>query len=135
MAGEKKKKKSSRRSNTTRPGLKRELNPKSRWELLDFDYIGKLSEKEKDFLNKFAEEYIHGSFEHNRKDLHKTKKSKRECYNRNNARNRDLYTISRTNGWIANVDASANEIENQQFRDNTEDNLITLLDLKNSKKD
>lgn len=114
--------------------MKRELNPKSRWELLDFDYIDKLSEKEKDFLNKFAEEYIHGSFEHTRKDLHKSKKAKRECYNRNNARNRDLYTVGRTNNWMTNIDTSITKIDADQANDKTEDNLITLLDLKNEKK-
>ena len=112
----------------------RSLNPKSRWELLDFDYIDQLTEEEKDFLNKFAEEYIHGSFENTRKDLHKTKTSKRECYNRNNARNRDLYTLGRTHGWITSLVTNLNDVDAQQVTDNTEDNLITLLDLKNSKK-
>ncbi len=76
------------------------LNLRSRTELLDYDYIDKLSDKEKKFLNKFTEEYVNASIDTSRKwrNLHKTKEAVRDCYNRNNARNRDILTRQKAMG-------------------------------------
>lgn len=45
-------------------------------------------------MNKFTEEYTNASFntKQPRKNLHKSKNARRDCYNRNNARNRDVLT-------------------------------------------
>lgn len=56
------------------------------------DYIDKLSDKEKQWLNTFCEEYNNANFNHGQKILHKTKNLKKNCYDRNNARNRDILT-------------------------------------------
>jgi hypothetical protein len=90
-----KKKKKNVRNQTTYPGLKKQYNLKIRQELFDQDYIDKLNDKEKAFLNKFNEEFINANFNHPA-PLHKGKKRQRECYGRNNARNRDTMSITST---------------------------------------
>jgi hypothetical protein len=92
--------KKSRRSKTQYPALHPELNLRSRTELLDYDYIHKLSDKEKKFLNKFTEEYVNASLDVKKKwrNLHKTKETIRDCFNRNNARNRDVLTQQKAMG-------------------------------------
>lgn len=44
-------------------GINRNKNLKSRWDLIDHDYLDKLSPEEQEWLSKFNEEYISGSFE------------------------------------------------------------------------
>lgn len=73
--------------------LKAALSPKynkiqNRSEELYVDYLDKLSEEEKDWLNRFNEEYVNANFKHGGKVLHKTKAQKREIYAKNNSRNR-----------------------------------------------
>jgi hypothetical protein len=82
----------SKRSLSKYPALDPGLNLKSRTELLDYDYLDKLDEKELEWLNKFTEEYVHASLdtERPRKNLHSTKAMRKDCYDRNNARNRDV---------------------------------------------
>jgi hypothetical protein len=61
---------------------------------VDFDYLDKLSEAEKRWLHQFVEEYYCGKVKkNNKKTIHNTDKMRKECYNRNNAINRDLYSI------------------------------------------
>lgn len=73
---------------------------RSRTELLDYDYLDKLTDKEKKFLNKFTEEYVNASIDTSKKwrNLHKKKAAVRDCYNRNNARNRDILTRQKAMG-------------------------------------
>lgn len=83
------KKKRNRRNNTKYPGLKPELNLKTRYDLIDQDYISQLPDKKikhcsnpkgvcsicndpktaminpKEFLNNFNEEYVNTNFNHN----------------------------------------------------------------------
>lgn len=90
----------SKRARTKYPALKPELNLKTRYELIDYDYINKLSEKEKEWLNKFTEEYINASLntENPEQNLHNTDDLKKDCYRRNNARNRDILTRAKASG-------------------------------------
>ncbi len=97
---EKKPRKSSRRSKTKYPALKRHLNLKTRYDLVDYDYIDSLTEEEKDWLNRFTEEYVHANFKHDGKVLQKTKKLKKACYDSNNSRNRDIFTKSKAAGQL-----------------------------------
>jgi hypothetical protein len=87
--------KKSKRSQSKYPALEKRLNLRRRNHLIDYDYLGKLSEKELEWLNKFTEEYVGAKFdtENPRRNLHKKKEQRSECYRRNNARNKDLYTI------------------------------------------
>ena len=62
------------------------------------DYVDKLTDKEKQWLNTFTEEYTNANFNHGKKVLHKTKTQKKDCYDRNNARNRDILTREKAAG-------------------------------------
>lgn len=95
-----------RRNQTKYPALKPELNLKTRKEEISdlHSYMHKLNEKEKAWLNKFAEEYINASF--GPKPLHKTKALRKACYDSNNARNRDILTIAKATGKINSYDYS-----------------------------
>jgi hypothetical protein len=125
--------KKTKRSQTKNPGLVHEVNPKTRWELMDQDYINKLSEKEKEWLSNFNEEYISGNFSHKGKKFHKTKKARRECYSRNNARNRDLYTILRTKGWMNGMENES--VLDEVYSANPEEALHEMLDYDDEKKE
>lgn len=104
-------KKKNRRARNKYPALDPSLNLKSRSDLIDYDYIDQLSEEEKAFLNKFTEEFVNASFntKNPRKNLHKTKKLRQECYNRNNARNRDIFTKAKASGKLDNISAIRND--------------------------
>lgn len=86
------KKPSSTREKTKYPGLKPHLNLRTRQDLLDIDYVGKLNDKEKAWLNSFLEEEVNAKFDHPGKKLNKSKKDKRRIYSNNNARNRCIFT-------------------------------------------
>jgi hypothetical protein len=108
----KKKKKQSQRSKVKHPALKQQYTLRSRAELLEYDYLHKLSEKELDWLNKFSEEYISASFDtkHPRRNLHRSKAMKKKVYDQNNARNRDLYTKAKmSNKFVYLEDVTISE--------------------------
>ncbi len=79
---------------TKRPryGLSRRHTRKHARDYVDQDYIEKLSEKEKDWLDKFNREYYQNKFSNTAADLHDTKEEKRVCYGAENARFRDMFT-------------------------------------------
>lgn len=109
------------------PNLKPELNLKSRYELIDFDYLDKLSPDEMKFLDKFSEEYFGARFRkckvHSKKkpngktpkprkpckecrklNLQKSKKMRKDCTDRNNARNRDILTRAKASGSYVSIE-------------------------------
>ena len=128
-------KKLNKRQKTKYPGLVQNVNPKTRWEHIDFDYLDKLSDEEKRWLSNFNEEYLSGNFNHPGKRLNKTKEERRQCYNRNNARNRDVISRNRTNGWIG-VEKAHDIIETSATHNpgSHEDTIANLIDLKNTPK-
>lgn len=99
-------KKNNKRNLTKYPALDPKVNLKSRSELLDYDYLHKLDEKELEWLNKFTEEYVHANLntKEPKKNLHRTKKMRIDCYNRNNSRNRDVLTKGKITNKLDNVD-------------------------------
>jgi hypothetical protein len=120
-----KKKKTNRRSNTKNAALDPKYTLKSRLDLLDFDYLDKLNDKDLAFLAKFAEEEIHASFsDNNKENLNKTDEEKRVIYNRNNARNADVLTRKKTRKQLAYV--GDKELERIEY--NPEDALISYID-------
>lgn len=106
--GKKKNQKSipkNRRNSTTHPNLDKTYNLKSRTKLYDQDYLHKLNDKELAWLNRFNAEYINAGRElQENKPLHRTKALKKDCYDRNNARNRDILTQQEAMGRIRNLD-------------------------------
>lgn len=76
------KKKRNRRSEARFPALNPNLNLKTRSDLLDQDYIAKLSDKEKQWLNDFNTEYVNADFKTNikegRKRIHRKKRIEHE---------------------------------------------------------
>lgn len=96
------KKKLTKRSKEQYPALKPELNLKSRFELIQVDYIHKLNDKEKAWLNKFNEEYVNDNVDRKnlKNNLHNTPALKKDCDDRNNARNRDILSRGKASGTM-----------------------------------
>lgn len=136
----KKKKSKSVRDRTKYPGLTKKAN---RWNIqhyMDFDYLDKLSDKEKEFLSQFATEHYSADFRGDA-TLIKGKKKRREIYNNNNARNRDLYSLAQGYGGIESFikynpeTKSPENIKVEKVETlNPEDALNELIDIKGSLK-
>ena|ERR1035437_7836470 len=97
----------SKRSRTKYPALNPGLNLKTRTDLIDYDYLDKLSPSEKKWLNKFTEEYTNDSFDRDdyRKNLVVKKEADRkDCDDRNNARNRCILTMQRAQNKIEYIE-------------------------------
>lgn len=120
------KKKKTRRSATKYPALEPKFNLKSRYELIDYDYLDQLTEKDKDWLNTFTEEYTGANFNHGKKKLHKTKKLKKSCYDMNNSRNRCQLTKAKASGKYD----SLSDIDEADILIDMEDRLIYNVDKK-----
>jgi hypothetical protein len=88
-----------------------------------------LSEEEKEWLNKFTEEYVNDNIDRKnlKKNLYaKTKKLKKDCDDRNNSRNRDILTLAKAQG--KDIDFHGLENELSEF---SEDKLIEKIDKSN----
>lgn len=103
MSDENRKKAKNRRAAEKYPALRRELNLKTRYDLIDYDYLDKLSPEELDWLNRFTSEWANADFRHKKK-LHRSKKKQREMYNANNARNRCIMTRAKASGMLSSID-------------------------------
>lgn len=109
----------------------------NRREQLEVDYLDQLSEKDKDFLNKFNEEFVLSNFKHPGKVLDDSQEAKRASYNANNARNRCIYTKAKVTGLLNNtltekhLSSFIDQDAEQAYR-NHEDTLIEVIGLKNS---
>lgn len=102
---------------------------------IDYDYVDKLNDKDKAFLDKFTNEYYSADFRPTKKKkacLNRSKKSRRDIYKSNNSRNTDTTSYL----WNFNQLESFEDLkENKKQRGrNTEDALIKLIDKKNSLK-
>lgn len=94
-------KKTNRRSQTKHANLNTNYNLLSRRDLIDYDYLNKLSPEELEFLDKFTAETINASLDSKilKNNLYaRTKKKKKECFDANNGRNRDILTIAKAQG-------------------------------------
>ena len=132
--------KKTKRSSSKYPALDPTLNLKSRYEQIDYDYIKKLSEKEKEFLNNFTEEYTNANFDHSGKRIHKERlinryikcrkktikidASKKDSNDRNNSRNRDLLTKLKASSQAIYIEDMPTGVGGS----NPEDTLITKMD-------
>ncbi len=115
----------------------------NRREELEVDYLDKLNDEEKAFLNQFQEEWVCANFgkvgdpEDSKKLLDKTDEHRKNCYNRNNRRNKDILINAKVRGLISRVESDShlsNFLDTDKTNYNhTEDNLIAILD-ENKKK-
>lgn len=124
------KKKQTKRSKFKYPGLDPSVNLKTRQDLIaDYDYLKKLTPKEKEWLNKFTKEYVNAEIDTKkpRRNLHKTKKLKKDCYDRNNARNRCIYTRSKAS-WNLKFIEDVSENTKGLIDTTIEDQMILKLD-------
>lgn len=123
--------KKTKRSQVKYSGLDPSVNLKIRYELIaDYDYLDKLSDKEKAWLNKFTKEYVNAELDtsNKRKNLHKTDKLRKDCYDRNNARNRCVLSRARASG------ALIHELSSAIVPVSYEESLNTKLDFSKNKK-
>lgn len=118
----KKPRKKNNREERDYPGLEKGQNLKIRADLIDYDYVHKLSAEEKEWLNAFSEEFIGANFKHKGPKLHKSKRQKRKCYAANNARNRCSYSKAKANHDVIDAEPTIASV------DNTEDVLIEIID-------
>lgn len=131
--------KKTRRKNVKHPSFHPEFNHKVKNEYLDQDYINGLSEEEKDFLDKFNQEYYGATLDYQNleNNLHNTPELKKRCTDRNNAQNRCTYGLGRAKKLISNTLFYPEDIEkcidNQESElesENIEDLMIEYLDSK-----
>lgn len=84
-------------------------------------YVGQLNDHEKAWMNKFMEEYNNASFDKNNKtNLMKTKQEKRDSYNRNNSRNRDVFNRLKMNNdlvYIEDVNYKETKTEDEEIEE------------------
>jgi|CXWL01.1.fsa_nt_gi hypothetical protein len=119
-----------RRDQVEYPALNPSYAPKNRKEVQDIDYFDKLNDEEKKWMNKFLEEYVGADldFKNLKNNLHNTKKLKKDCTDRNNARNRDMFGFAKANNRIVGDD----QIQDYHFNSAnpviTEDSLIAFID-------
>lgn len=82
------------------------------------------------------EEDLGARFNHCGKKIYKKQSKKRESFNRNNARNRDIYSIAKATGKISDVSTedAVQYWENTYVDNNYEDKMIDIIDKKKSDK-
>ncbi len=117
-----------RRARTKHPALKPELNLKTRYELIDYDYVGDLDDEHLDWLNKFTEEYVNASLdrENLENNIHNTKELKQDCDRRNNARNRDMLTRAKACGSHLSIDEL--KLNKKEILFDKEQKLLNVID-------
>lgn len=102
--------------------------------MIDHDYLNKLNPEELRWLSNFNEEYISGNFKHGGKILHRTKKERKKCYDRNNSRNRDTLTIAKATGHIQEGEKGMKEAQRESDipanPEHTENVMLDFIDLK-----
>lgn len=126
--------KKNKKSRIKHVGLIKKYYPRTKRDLVDFDYIEKLSEAEKQWLSSFMEEYAKAHLNHPENKIHKKKYAK-SIFAANNARNRDVW------GKFNKVDTYTQSIfdvlEYQQLKNsemhNFEEIFIDYLDSKKNK--
>lgn len=111
-----------KRNQTKTPGLEKRLFSKIKQEYHDIDYVDKLSDAEKKFMSTFMEEWLGARLNHSGKKMHRKKAERKRVFDMNNARQRDIYSLSKAQGML--------EVPEQILEGtyNPEDDLIELLD-------
>lgn len=103
------------------------VSVKNRNEQADYDYLEKLSAKDLLWLKGFNREFVNADFKHSYKKVHKSKKRIKDCFDRNNSRNRDLYSKAKVENKLF-INPEVFEKSNPFPHTNLEENLISLID-------
>ena len=134
-------KKVNRRSKAKYPALDPTLNLRTRYEEIEQNQyingvknadgetvIRELTPTEKDWLNRFNEEFVNANFNHKGKKIDATKASRKRSYDKNNARNRCIYTKAKASGSLRYIEdlklnnkEIASEIEDEEKIEENED--------------
>jgi hypothetical protein len=115
------------------PALNPRLNARTRFEVLDMDYLKKLEDSDLEYMNKFMGEYVSGAFkkddtgEYSSENFHKTQEERRECYTRNNTRNRCGLTISNATGQTVRADNINELIDNMTDSEHSANKLSDFI--------
>ena len=130
----------SRRDKAENPALDRKFMPRVRQELIDYDYLDQLSPEEKSWLNKFTDEYVNASFKKDGTDIQPYEKYGKDSNDRNNSRNRCLYTALKNkankhnNKKLLNYDSVLSDVEDELSRDvdpmHMENAYVDFLEIK-----
>lgn len=120
-------KRKNRRQLTKNAALKPKYNLKVRQEVIDYDYLDKLNPEEAAWLNKFTEEYVGANLDLDkpRSNLHKSKRMRKDCTDRNNSRNRCQYGLNKVGGRLDNIEKAYDVSDNTSM----EDRLNAKIDL------
>jgi hypothetical protein len=88
------------------PAIEPCVNLKTRKEAIEDvkSYFHKLSPEEKKWMNAFMEEENNANFNHTGPKINKTKEEKKKIYNRNNARNRCIFTREKAQDKLTYVE-------------------------------
>lgn len=125
--------KKTKRERVSYPNLVPNLNAKTRYETMIFDYLKKLSPDELSFLNRFMGEWVSGTFQKNpdntyRADnFYKTEEERRERWRNNNHRNTCLYTIADATGHLVRSEDVSVLIDRMFINCNEDDKLLKLM--------
>lgn len=132
MAKTKKKK----RDVNPHPGLDKKLFSKVKQEYHDIDYAHKLDNEAKAWMSQFMEEHLGANLDeerikdkYNKEPLHKTKAHRKDCFDRNNARQRDIYGVNKATGTLDSFDKAIEYLDDLVENDTSfEDRFIDKLD-------
>ncbi len=97
------------------------------------DYLKKLNDAQLKYLNQFMAEYVSGAFKKDEDDnyskdnMHTTVEQRRECYTRNNTRNRCGLTVSNATGQTIRMDNISEFVDlvNDTGESTTDVNIIS----------
>lgn len=136
--------KKKKRDSEKYPALNPRLNSKTKQSYIDYDYVDKLSEKDKDWLNRFSGEYYSGNFKKEvgsvRGDgkylsdaIHSTDAATRkDCYDRNNWNNADFMSVAKAKGEAMLTEKLEEIVDDNTYAElnDFETVMIHLLDIK-----
>lgn len=121
--------------------------PRVRKELLDADYLDKLSPEEYKWYAQFTDEWSAGAVHKTKSGkvksgyLHNTKELAKSVYDNNNRRNNDVLGVSKANNLLRHIDMTTteeddlSEVSNIHNPELTEMAVISQIEYKNKIKD
>jgi hypothetical protein len=131
-------KKTKLRKNVRLEALDPKYAPRTRKELLDADYLKKLSPEELEWYAQFTDEWAGASVSKTKSGkikagyLHNTKELAKDCYDRNNRRNNDVLGVTKANSLLSEISNELNKNDGFYITDPelTEDALIHRIEEK-----